>query len=396
MITIGVTGGIAAYKTIDVASTLKKLGHDIQIVMTKNATNFVSPLSFASIVKHPVISDMFLDDKNGEILHIELAKKSDLLLIAPATANFIGKLRAGIADDFLSTLVLACKKPIIIAPAMNSNMYSNTIVTENIAYLKSKGFIFIEPDVGLLACGDVGIGKLPSPETIVRLVVNTINSRKIKQDLIGKTYLITAGPTIEALDPMRYISNYSTGKMGYALSEMAQKRGANVILISGPTNLIAPAGVTKIDVKSAMDMYHAVLKYFDQSDVVIKSAAVADFRPKHFSDQKIKKGDDTFILELVKNPDILKTLGDTKKRQILVGFAAESTDLIANAQTKLKSKNLDLIVANNITNDGAGFGLTTNIVTIIDKNGNIDQIPKMSKDDLANIILDKTIAMSID
>ncbi|ONI44413.1 phosphopantothenoylcysteine decarboxylase, partial [Epulopiscium sp. SCG-B10WGA-EpuloA2] len=312
-----------------------------------------------------VIVDMFKQEKDGAVLHIEIAKKTELLLIAPATANIIAKLKNGLADDFLTTMTLATKCKVVIAPAMNSNMYTNHIVQENIEYLKSKGFLFIEPDSGLLACGDIGIGKLPTAEKIVSYVLKTIEEMNIKKDLLGKKYLITAGRTVEALDPMRYLSNYSTGKMGYALATMAQKRGAIVTLISGPTNLKPPAGVNVVNVRSAMEMYEEVHKYFKDTDVVIKAAAVADFRPKEVQQEKIKKGADTLTLELIKNPDILKSLGDAKENQILVGFAAESENLIENAINKLNSKNLDIIVANNIKQDGAGFNTDTNIATII-------------------------------
>lgn len=388
MITIGVTGGIAAYKVIDVASALKKLGYEIQVVMTKNSTEFAAPLAFATITGKPVITDM--TDGDGEVLHIEIAKKSKIILIAPATANIIAKLRAGIADDFLTTMVLATKGTVVLAPAMNSNMYTNPVVQENIAVLKSRGYLVIEPDSGVLACGDVGVGKLPDAVKITAYIKDLNDKPAVDQDLLGKKYLITAGRTVEAIDPMRYLSNYSTGKMGYALAEMAKDRGAEVILVSGPTNLTPPAGVTVVEVISARDMYKAVHENYTDVDVVIKAAAVADFRPKEVQAEKIKKGDDKLVLELVKNPDILKSLGDTKKNQILVGFAAESQNVIENAAEKLKSKNLDIIVANNIKEEGAGFSADTNIATIIERDGTVSFIPKMSKKELANIILDKT------
>ncbi len=385
-ILIGITGGIAAFKILDVASQLKKLGYDINTIMTKNACEFIQPLTFQTITNNPVVVDTFERTHKFEVEHIELAKKCDILLIAPATANIIGKLANGIADDMLSTTVMAVKSKVIIAPAMNTAMYENPIVQDNINYLKSKGYIFIEPDTGLLACGDVGSGKLPSPQTIVEFITN---EDKVEQDLEGFKFLITAGRTVEALDPMRYLSNNSTGKMGYALAKQVASRGGEVILISGPTNLECPPNVKRVDIKSALEMYDEVHKYFPTCDVVIKTAAVADYRPKNYANDKIKKGNDTLTLELVANPDILKSIGDIKTQQIIVGFAAETTNIIQNAIKKLENKNLDFIVANDISEQGAGFGGDTNIATIISKSGEHISCPLMAKDKLATEIINQ-------
>lgn len=385
-ILIGVTAGIAAYKILDVVSKLNKLGYEMNTIMTKNACEFIKPLSFETLTNNYVVTDTFERSHKWEVEHIALAKKADLMLIAPATANIIGKIANGIADDMLTTTVLATKCPIVIAPAMNTAMYENVIVQENIAYLKTKGYLFIEPESGWLACGDIGDGKLPSPETIVSYITNQIEK---EQDFLGVKVLVTAGPTVESIDPMRYITNHSSGKMGYAIAENAVKRGAEVILISGPTILQCPVGVKRIDVKSALDMYKAVLQYFESSDIVIKAAAVADYRPAQVMTSKIKKDCEAMSLNLVPNPDILKSLGENKKQQILVGFAAETDNIIEYAKEKIRNKNLDLIVANNISQSGAGFKSDTNIATIIKENGEIQEYPKMSKVDLAGIILDE-------
>lgn len=385
-ILIGVTGGIAVYKMLDVTSKLRKLGYEINTIMTKNACEFVNPLSFETISNNYVVTDTFARPHKWDVEHISLAKKADLMLIAPATANVIGKIAHGIADDMLTTTVMATKCPVVFAPAMNTNMYENPIVQENIKYLKSKGYLFIEPDTGWLACGDMGAGKLPTPDTIVEFVTGQLEK---KEDLSGKRILITAGPTIEAIDPMRYITNHSSGKMGYAIAEMAAKRGALVTLVSGETKLMTPPGVKRIDVKSARDMYEAVHAYFDVSDVVIKTAAVADYRPKDESAHKIKKDGSGLVIELVPNPDILQSLGEKKDKQVLVGFAAETQHVVEYAKEKIMKKNLDFIVANNIAEEGAGFKGDTNIATIIDRQGHVEEYGQMKKTELGNIILDK-------
>ena len=392
---LGVTGGIACYKILDVASKLRKLGYEMNTIMTENACEFVAPLSFETITNNYVVTDTFARPHKWEVEHIALAKKADLMLIAPATANIIGKVAHGIADDMLSTTVMAAKCPVVFAPAMNTAMYENAIVQENIAYLKQKGYLFIEPDKGWLACGDLGAGKLPAPEVLVNYVTNLLENKgsnvniEVEQDLKGKNVLITAGPTIEALDPMRYITNHSSGKMGYAIAKDAAKRGARVTLVSGVTQLECPEGVERINVKSARDMYEAVHKHFECADVVIKTAAVADYRPKEASEHKIKKENSHLILELVPNPDILQSLGEKKTHQVLVGFAAETQNVIEYAKKKITKKHLDFIVANNIAETGAGFKGDTNIATIIESDGVVTAFPQMSKEDLGNVILDK-------
>lgn len=386
---IGVTGGIAAYKILDVASGLRKLGYDMNTIMTKNACEFVQPMAFQTITNNYVVTDTFERPHKWEVEHIALAKKADLMLIAPATANVIGKIAHGIADDMLTTTVMAAKCPVVIAPAMNTAMYENEIVQENIAYLKSKGYLFIEPACGMLACGDVGSGKLPTPADIITFITNELEKEKTANDLKGKRILVTAGPTVEAIDPFRYITNHSSGKMGYAIAKRAQKRGAEVILISGPTHLECPEGVTRIDVKSAQDMYEAVHAHFEWSDAVIKSAAVSDYRPKVANDHKIKKSGNEMVLELVKNPDILESLGLKKQQQVLVGFAAETEHVLEYAKQKIAKKHLDFIVANNIAQSGAGFKSDTNIATIIEKDGTVTPYEQMTKEELGDKILDK-------
>ncbi|MEG0013549.1 MAG: bifunctional phosphopantothenoylcysteine decarboxylase/phosphopantothenate--cysteine ligase CoaBC [Cellulosilyticaceae bacterium] len=385
-ILIGVTGGIAVYKVLDVASKLRKLGYDMNTIMTKNACEFVNPLSFETLTNNYVVTDTFERPHKWEVEHIALAKKADLMLIAPATANIIGKVAHGIADDMLSTTIMAARCPVVFAPAMNTAMYENIIVQENIAYLKSKGYLFIEPESGWLACGDVGSGKLPTPDTIVSYVTKQL---EIEKDLEGKHILLTAGPTIEAIDPMRYITNHSSGKMGYAIAKQAASRGAEVVLISGPTQLECPQGVKCIDVKSARDMYEAVHNHFEWADAVIKTAAVADYRPENESSHKIKKDGRSLTLNLTPNPDILKSLGEQKKHQILVGFAAETENVIAYAKEKIEKKHLDFIIANNIAQSGAGFKGDTNIATLIKSDGEMIAYPQMTKNELGDMILNE-------
>ena len=387
-VVIGVSGGIAVYKACDVVSRLKKLNANVHVIMTKSATEFVTPLTFQSLSQNYVVSDMFEEPKTWDVEHISLAKKADVFLIAPATANVIGKVANGIADDMLTTTVMATTGKVLIAPAMNTNMYRNPILQRNISILKELGYNFVDPDSGRLACGDIGEGKLASPEKIVDAVVDLFNEDK--KDLLGKKIMITAGPTVESIDPVRYLTNRSTGKMGYAIAKMAANRGADVTLVSGPTNIEPPSNIKKlIKVQSAKDMYDAIIDNFDENQVIIKSAAVADYKPKNYSDKKIKKSNGDLIIELDRNKDIAYELGKIKKNKILVGFAAETNDLIENAKGKISKKNLDFIVANDLTESGAGFGTDTNIVKIIDKDGNIAKYPQMKKDEVADVILDK-------
>ncbi|MDU4933932.1 MAG: bifunctional phosphopantothenoylcysteine decarboxylase/phosphopantothenate--cysteine ligase CoaBC [Peptostreptococcaceae bacterium] len=386
-VVIGVSGGIAVYKVCDVVSRLKKLGANVHVIMTKSATEFVAPLTFQSLSQNYVVSDMFEEPKTWDVEHISLAKKADVFLIAPATANVIGKIACGISDDMLSTTVMATKGKVLIAPAMNTNMYENPIVQRNIDTLKALNYDFIEPESGRLACGDMGKGKLASPENIVEAVVSTLTK---KQDLKGERIIITAGPTVEAIDPVRYLTNRSTGKMGYAIAKEAIGRGAEVTLVSGPTKLEPPKNLRKfIKIESAQQMYEAVLDNLDENQIIIKSAAVADYKPKSYCNKKIKKNDDDLVIGLDRNKDIAYEIGKIKNDKILVGFAAETNDLIENAKNKVKKKNLDFIVANDLTKEGAGFGVDTNIVKIIDKDGIISEYPIMKKEEVANVILDK-------
>ena len=387
-VVIGVSGGIAVYKACDIVSRLKKLNANVHVIMTKSATEFVTPLTFQSLSQNYVVSDMFEEPKTWDVEHISLAKKADVFLIAPATANVIGKIANGICDDMLSTTVMATTGKVLIAPAMNTNMYKNPILQRNINTLKELGYNFVNPESGRLACGDVGEGKLASPETIVDAVVNLLSEQK--KDLLGKKIMISAGPTVESIDPVRYLTNRSTGKMGYAIAKVAADRGADVTLVSGPTNIAPPSNIKKlIKTQSAEDMYNAIIDNFDENQVIIKSAAVADYKPKNYSDKKIKKSDDDLVIELDRNKDIAYEFGKMKKDKILVAFAAETNDLIENAKGKIKKKNLDFIVANDLTEKGAGFGTDTNIVNIIDKDGNIAKYPQMKKDEVADVILDK-------
>jgi phosphopantothenoylcysteine decarboxylase/phosphopantothenate--cysteine ligase len=375
-VVIGVCGGIAAYKALDIVSRLKKKDFDIHVIMTKSACEFVTPLSFQSLSQNMVIHDMFEEPRAFEIQHISLAKKADLVLIVPATANIIGKVAGGIADDMLSTTIMATKAPVVFAPAMNTNMYKNPIVQGNIEKLKGFGYTFIKPSSGRLACGDEGEGKLPETSYISEAVTSMLYDIK---DMLKKKVLVTAGPTVSPIDPVRFISNRSSGRMGYAIAEEARDRGADVTLISGPCDLEKPFGINVVKVSTNEEMYNSVLEYFDDSDIVIKAAAVADYKPKVYSEKKIKKTDKDLNIEFKRDNDILKTLGEKKKQQILVGFAAESNDLIENAIKKIKSKNLDYIVANDITQKDTGFSSDDNLVTILSKQGDTYTLPKMPK-----------------
>lgn len=386
-VVIGVTGGIAVYKALDVISALRKKDIEVHVIMTESATKFVNPLTFQSISQNMVVTDMFAEPKAWEIQHISLAQKADLMLIAPATANIIGKVANGIADDMLSTTIMAASKAkVIFAPAMNTNMYQNKIVQNNIEKLKNFDYDFIEPASGRLACGDVGIGKLADVNTIVEKVLSELNDKK--KDLEGKKVLISAGPTIAPIDPVRYITNRSTGKMGYSIAKEAKDRGAEVVLVSGPTNLNPPKDVKIINIKTNEEMKNEILKYFDWADIVIKSAAVADYKPKEYSTEKIKKGEGDLNLSLTRDNDILKSLGEIKTHQVLVGFAAESTDVLKNADKKLKNKNLDFIVANDITASDTGFGSDDNKVVILSKDNEKLELEKMSKIEVASNIFD--------
>ena len=388
-VVMGVTGGIACYKAANIVSMLKKLGANVHVLMTKSATQFVSPLTFQTLSKNRVVTDMFDAPNHWEVEHISLAESADIFLIAPATANIIGKIANGIADDMLSTTVMATKAKVVIAPAMNSNMYENPIVQKNIEYLKSLGYIFVNPESGMLACGTCGNGRLANEETIVETVVSQIAFTK---DFAGKNVLVTAGATQEALDPVRYITNHSTGKMGYAIAKAAYRRGANVKLVSAPSALHAPSGIEVINVTSAIQMCDAVMQNSQWADVIIKSAAVGDYRPKQQQEQKIKKDSD-MTLELVKNPDILQQLGMNKRPdQVLIGFCMETQNLLDNATEKLKKKNCDIMIANNLFDKGAGFAHDTNTVTVLKPDEQPRSLPNMSKDDLAHIILDECAA----
>lgn len=385
-VVIGVTGGIAVYKALDVISALRKKDIEVHVIMTESASKFVNPLTFQSISQNMVVTDMFAEPKAWEIQHISLAQKADLMLIAPATANVIGKISNGIADDMLSTTVMATKAKVLIAPAMNTNMYQNPIVQNNISKLKDFGYKFIEPASGRLACGDIGIGKLADVNTIVERVIEELEDKE--QDLLGKKVLVSAGPTIAPIDPVRYITNRSTGKMGYAIAKEARDRGAEVILVSGPTNLEPPKNVKIINIKTNEEMKKEILQNFEWADIVIKSAAVADYKPKEYSKEKIKKGEGDLNICLTRDNDILKSLGEIKTHQVLVGFAAESNNVLENAERKLKNKNLDFIVANDITSSDTGFGSEDNKVVILSKNNEKLELEKMSKKEVSSNIFD--------
>ncbi len=390
-IIVGITGGIAAYKIPDLVSKLVKAGADVHVIMTESATHFITPLTLRTISRNPVTTQMFETSGPWDVRHISLADRADLIVVTPATANIIGKVRGGLADDILSTTIMASQAPVIFAPAMNVHMYENSIVQDNIRSLKAYGYHFIEPDSGRLACGYEGKGRLPDVEVIYDNIASFFST---SQDLTDRTFLITAGPTREFIDPIRFITNRSTGKMGYALASAAKQRGARVILVSGPVNIPVPDGVTFIPVQSAGEMFQAVKENYQSADVIIKTAAVADYTPKSTSKTKLKKGDDGLTLELDRTQDILRYLGENKEDRVLVGFAAETDNLIENAQKKIQNKNLDLIVANDVTVPGAGFGADTNIVKFLYRDGHIEEMDKMSKGDVAHCILDRVINLN--
>lgn len=382
---LGVTGGIAAYKIANLASALVKLHADVNVIMTQNATNFINPITFESLTGNKCIVDTFDRNFKFKVEHIALAELADVFMVAPASANVIGKIAHGIADDMLTTTFMACKKKKILAPAMNTNMYENPIVQDNIRKLKSYGMEIIEPATGYLACGTTGSGKLPDEKILLEYILREVAYEK---DLSGKTVLVTAGPTREAIDPVRFISNHSTGKMGYAIARSASLRGARVILVSGPVSIEPPLFAELVPVVSAEDMYNAVMKYKDEADIIVKSAAVADYTPVAASSEKIKKQDGDMRIELRRTKDILKELGNSRREnQFICGFAMETENLIENAVRKLESKNVDMIVANSLKTEGAGFGTDTNVVTLITKDGKTE-LPLMSKTDVAMKILD--------
>ena len=385
-IVVGVTGGIAAYKAVEVVSRLRKAGAEVHVMMTREATEFVTELTFREISGQPIAQDMWAKVQQYNVEHIALANLADLMLIVPATANVIAKAAAGIADDLLTTTMLATKAPMFLAPAMNTGMYENPATQQNLSILKDRGVHIIEPATGHLACGVEGKGRLPEPAEIVQEVLDYFSEAKSLQ---GKKILVTAGGTEEPLDPVRFLGNRSTGRMGYAIAEAAVRRGAEVVLVSGPTSLAEPAGVRTVKVRSAREMEQAVLAEYDSVDAVIKSAAVADYRPKEIANQKIKKSDGELTLTLVRNPDILYELGQRKRHQVLVGFAAETNDLETYARKKLEKKNLDFIVANDVSSKDAGFGTDTNRVQIFYRDGREESQPLMSKAKLAGLILDR-------
>ncbi|MCR8995621.1 bifunctional phosphopantothenoylcysteine decarboxylase/phosphopantothenate--cysteine ligase CoaBC [Brevibacillus sp. 7WMA2] len=397
-IVLGVSGGIAAYKAAALTSKLTQAGAKVSVVMTANACKFVQPITFEALSHRPVYTDTFKEPVPGVISHIDVADRADLVILAPATANIIGKYANGIADDMLSTMLLATTAPVMVAPAMNVNMYNHPAVQANMQRLLTYGVTMVEPNEGMLACGWVGRGRLAEPEEIVEAAIRFLEQKETttkslhsapQQDLQGKKIVVTAGPTREKIDPVRYISNYSSGKMGYAIAEAARDRGADVTLISGPTALFIPAGVTFVPVESVQEMLDAVLQVYPQADVVIKSAAVSDYRPEQVYTHKVKKTQsEDFSLSLVKAPDILRTLGEQKTHQMLVGFAAETQEVEKHALDKMRRKNLDMIVANDVLQEGAGMGVDTNIVTIYQQDQAPIRLDKMSKRDVAERLID--------
>ena len=385
-----VTGGIAAYKAADLTSKLRQAGAAVRVLMTESATQFISPMTFETLSGYRAVVDTFDRNFAWEVEHISLAKAADVFVIAPATANVIAKAAHGIADDMVTTTLLATKAPVVIAPAMNTGMYDNPVTQQNLQTLRERGFHIIDPAAGRLACGDTGRGKLPDTPTLMHGIEQAITP----QDLRGQRVLVTAGPTQEAMDPVRFLSNHSTGKMGYAVAARAAMRGADVTLVSGPTALDTPEGVQRVDIVSARDMYDAVLSRADRQDMIIKAAAVGDYRPAETASEKLKKGDGEMTVALARNPDILAELGRRKHPgQLLCGFAMETQNLLDNAADKLRRKNCDMLVANSLRDKGAGFGTDTNVATLLFADGRRETPPLMSKEDLADIILDRLLAM---
>ena len=389
-IVIGVTGGIAAYKIPNLARMLMKAGAQVQVIMTKNAENFITPFTFETLTKRKCLTDTF--DRNFEysVEHVAIAKAADAFIVAPATANVIGKIASGIADDMLTTTIMACTCPKIIAPAMNHNMYHNPIVQANIEWLESMDYEIIEPESGMLANGDMGDGRLPDEQTLFDYIERAISH---EMDMLGKSVLITAGATREAIDPVRFITNHSSGKMGLSLAKAAASRGADVTVVKAATEVEFPRYLNVIDVTSAEEMYAAVMEH-SSADIIVKAAAVADYTPKITADNKIKKSDDSLSIELNRTKDILKTLGENKKsNQIICGFSMETENVIENSQRKLNTKNADLIAANSLKTDGAGFGTDTNVITLITRD-KITELPKMSKDEAAHRIFDEILELN--
>jgi phosphopantothenoylcysteine decarboxylase/phosphopantothenate--cysteine ligase len=390
VVVLGVTGCIGAYKACEVLRELQRRDVDVRVAMTAAATRFVTPMTFEALSRHPVFHDQWAPGANGDIRHVSLADEADLLLVAPATANILGKFARGIADDPLSTLYLATRAPVLVAPAMNVNMLEHPAVQENLATLRARGVGVVEPGSGYLACGWLGKGRLAEVGEIVDAAMAALARRR---DLEGETVLVTAGPTVEDVDPVRFVSNRSSGKMGYRLAEAARDRGARVILVSGPTSLAAPHGVEVVAVRSAEEMQRAVADRVGPATVVIAAAAVSDYRPAAASVSKIKKTDGAVTLELVRTPDILKGLAEAKGGRVLVGFAAETEDLVANARKKLEAKSLDLVVANDVTAAGAGFGGDTNAVILLRRDGGRVDVPRASKREVAERVLDEVRAL---
>ncbi len=386
-IVLGVTGGIAAYKSVELLRLLRKQGANVRVMMTRNACEFVGPLTFEALSEHPVSNSLFDKGDDAPIRHIDWAREADAVVIAPATANIIGKLAGGIADDALSTFMLAVTSPVILCPSMNTHMYQNRAVQKNLGTLKSYGYFIVKPEAGDLACGTTGPGRLPDPPDILDRVLY----RLTPSDLKGKRFLVTAGPTREHFDPVRFISNPSSGKMGYAIARAAEHRGGHVTLVSGPVTIPPPLNVSVVRVLSAQEMARAVFDRMEQSDMIIKTAAVSDYRPKEQATHKIKKGEKEKTLALQKNPDILKELGRRKRKQVLVGFAAETQELEKNAGKKLAEKNLDMIVGNLLTQPESGFGTDTNQVTLFYRDGSKEPLDVMEKDAVAHLLLDRII-----
>lgn len=388
---LGVTGSIAAYKIANLASALKKLHAEVHVLMTKNAANFITPVTFEALTGTKCLVDTFDRNFQFQVEHVSIAKKADVVLIAPASANVIGKLAHGIADDMLTTTVMACKCHKIISPAMNTNMFENPVLQDNLKTLEHYGYEVIQPASGYLACGDVGAGKMPEPDVLLQYILREIAYPK---DMAGKKVLVTAGPTQEPIDPVRYMTNHSSGKMGYALARMAMLRGAEVTLVSGPTALTPPPFVKTVPVVTAREMFEAVTSVSSEQDIIIKAAAVADYRPKQVSDQKVKKHDDELSVELERTDDILKYLGEHRRPgQFLCGFSMETQNMIGNSRAKLEKKHLDMVAANNLKVPGAGFQGDTNVLTLITQEEDVS-LPLMSKEDAALKILDKILSLT--
>lgn len=388
---LGVTGSIAAYKIASLASALKKLHADVHVIMTKNATNFITPITFESLTGNKCLVDTFDRNFEFQVEHVSLAKKADVVMLAPASANVIGKIAHGIADDMLTTTIMACKCRVFISPAMNTNMYENPILQDNLAILEHYGYEIIEPASGYLACGDTGAGKMPEPEVLLQYILREIAMPK---DMCGRKVLVTAGPTQEPIDPVRYITNHSSGKMGYALAKMAMLRGADVTLVTGKTSITPPMFVKVVRITTAKEMFHAVTSVSDEHDIIIKAAAVADYRPSQVSDEKMKKKDGEMFIEMERTDDILKYLGEHKcEGQFLCGFSMETQNMLSNSRAKLVKKNLDMVAANNLKVAGAGFQGDTNVLTLITEDEAIS-LELMSKEDAANEILDKILSMT--